>query len=167
VAVGLRWLEGNAKAPDLAVVFFAGHAVRDGKEFCLLPHDADPKRPAATGITGAVLEQRLAGLPGLVLLLLDTDHAGAVGTLAAQGKVAVLGACLGKEEAGAADGHGFFSRALVEGLQGKAARNPRDSCVYLHHLEQYVIDRVAELSRDEQHPTAAKLDLPPIALTKP
>ncbi len=34
-------------------------------------------------------------------------------------------------------------------------------------LEQYVIDRVQTLSKDEQHPTTAKPTLPPFPLAKP
>jgi hypothetical protein len=76
-------------------------------------------------------------------------------------------AALGGEKAGEADGHGFFCKALIEALEGKAGKNPRDGCVYLHHLEHYVIDRVGELSKDEQHPTTAKPAIRPFALARP
>jgi hypothetical protein len=76
-------------------------------------------------------------------------------------------AALGDEKAGEQDGHGFFCKALIEALEGKAAKNPRDGCVYLHHLEQYVTDRVMELSKDEQHATTAKPNMRPLPLARP
>ena len=49
-----------------------------------------------------------------------------------------------------------------------AAKSPKDSCVYLHHLQQYIIDRVEVLSKDTQHPTMV---MPPwlksFSLSKP
>ncbi len=51
--------------------------------------------------------------------------------------------------------------------ENQAPRSPRDHCVYLHHLEHYVTDRVQELSKDEQHPTTAKPAIRPYAVAKP
>jgi hypothetical protein len=120
----------------------------------------------------------LADLPGRVVLLLDACHSGAIGKVINDMArdladedcgVVVLCAALGNEKAGEADGHGYFCKALLEVLKGehKAPKNPRDGCVYLHHVEEYVIDRVQELSQDEQHPTTAKPALRPLLLAKP
>jgi hypothetical protein len=46
-----------------------------------------------------------------------------------------------------------FARAIIDGLSCKAHSNR--GIVYLHHLEQYVIDRVQEDSDDQQHPSRA------------
>jgi hypothetical protein len=178
VLAGLRWLKESMKPHDLAVVFYAGHGDKDEKgRFYLLPQDVDVQKLAQTAVSGDVLKQNLADLPGRVLLLLDACHSGAVGRgvisdlardLADEDcGVVVMCAALGSEKAGEADGHGFFCQALIEALQGKAAHNPRDGYIYLHHLEQYVIDRVLELSHDEQHPTSAKPTIRPLALAKP
>ena len=94
---------------------------------------------------------------------------GRVGLTAEENGLIVMCSALGSEQAQESreHGHGMFTVALLEGLAGKAARNPRDHCVYLHHLEQYVTDRVEELSKDEQHPTMAKPAIRPFALAKP
>jgi WD40 repeat protein len=175
---GFGWLKKNMKGHDVAVVFYAGHGEQDGKSFYLLPQDVNVKNLKDTGISGEKLKERLADLPGKVLLLLDACHSGAVGKaindiardLADEDcGVVVMCAALGSEKAGEAAGHGFFCKAMLEVLSGEnhAPRNPRDRCVYLHHLEQYVIDRVQELSKDEQHPTTAKPAIRPYAVARP
>jgi WD40 repeat protein len=179
ILAGLKWLKGGMKAQDVAVIFYAGHGEKDDKgHFFLLPQDVVMDKMADTAISAEKLKEHLADLPGRVVLLLDACHSGAIGKVINDMArdladedcgVVVLCAALGSERAGEADGHGFFCKALLEVLKGEheAPKNPRDGCVYLHHVEQYVIDRVQELSKDEQHPTAAKPALRPLALAKP
>jgi uncharacterized caspase-like protein len=98
--------------------------------------------------------------------MLDACHSGALG---AQGKrakasewtrelsdddcgVVVMCAAMDREEAGEQDGHGFFAKAVIEGLSGRAAGNKVDRRVTLLNLYQYVNDRVIVLSEDAQHP---------------
>ena len=182
---GLAWLKKQMKPQDVAVIFYAGHGARGDKgRFFLLPADVDVSAMEKTGVSGDEVKNRLAELPGRVLLLLDACHAGAIG---ARGKgaltdeltralsdddcgVVVICAAMGREEAGEERklGHGYFALALVEGLSGKADVSKRDGRVYLHHLEHYVIDRVQELSNDEQHPVVGKpTTVRSFALSKP
>jgi hypothetical protein len=180
---GLAELKGRAGRPgmgpqDVAVVFYAGHGAQDDRSFYLLPQDVNLKDLQKTGISGEELKQRLAELPGKVLLLLDACHSGAIGKVINEMArdladedcgVVVLCAALGSETAGEANGHGYFCRSMLEALNGQnqAPRHPRDGRVYLHHLEQYVIDRVQELSEDQQHPTSARPAIRPFAVAKP
>ncbi len=174
---GLAWLKTNMKPHDLAVIFYAGHGEKDARgSFYLLPQDVDMSRLETTGISGEVLRENLAALPGKVLLLLDACHSGAIGRVindlardlaGDDSGVVVMCAALGNEKAGEAEGHGYFCKALIEALGGGGPKNGRDGCVYLHHLEQYVMDRVPELSQDEQHATMAKPTMRPLPLAKP
>jgi WD40 repeat protein len=175
---GLRWLRANMRPEDTAVLFYAGHGEKDDRgRFYLLPQDVNPARLADTAISGEVLKKELQDVKGRVLLLLDACHSGAIGPVVAElvsslaydpeCGVIVLCAALGSEKAGEADGHGFFCRALIEGLQGKGPKNPRDGCVYLYHLELYVTERVQELSQERQHTTSAKPAIKAFALAKP
>jgi WD40 repeat protein len=175
---GLKWLKSMAPQ-DVAVIFYAGHGEKDDQgRFYLLPQEVDIARLAATGISGETLKEHLADMRGRVLLLLDACHSGAIGPVINDMArdladedcgVVVLCAALGSEKAGEKDRHGFFCQALMEALRGEhdAPRNPRDHKVYLHHVEHYVIDRVQELSGDEQHPTAARPAIRPLALARP
>jgi uncharacterized caspase-like protein len=46
--------------------------------------------------------------------------------------------------------HGVLTRALLEGLRGKADAN-HDGTITAGELEEYVVRRVRQLSGDEQH----------------
>ena len=48
-----------------------------------------------------------------------------------------------------------FTLALVEGLSGAADYN-KDQVVYLNELDNYVSDRVKELTQGQQHPVTAR-----------
>ena len=52
-------------------------------------------------------------------------------------------------------GQGYFTKALIEGLSGRADGNA-DGVVYLTELDAYVTDRVKALSKGLQHPVTAK-----------
>ena len=62
-------------------------------------------------------------------------------------------------------GHGFFTQALTEGLRGGAARN---GVVYFTGLDDYVSQRVPELSKDRQHAVTSKpATIMPFVISKP
>ena len=62
---------------------------------------------------------------------------------------------------------GLFTLALVEGLQGKA-RKSSDGAIYLKALDDYVTERVKDLSEGKQHPLTSKAtSITNIPLTKP
>jgi len=49
-------------------------------------------------------------------------------------------------------GHGAFTKALVEGIEGQADYN-HDGIVYIRELDLYVTKRVKALTDGEQKPT--------------
>jgi WD40 repeat protein len=179
---GFTWLKRQMKAQDVGVIFFAGHGTREKGNFYLMPRDVDLADLAKTGVSGEELKTRLASLPGRVLMMLDACHSGAIGArggLTAELTrdlsdddcgVIVMCAAMGREEAGEERklGHGYFALALIEALSGKADVSRRDGAVYLHHLDQYVNERVVELSNDEQHPVSGRpTTVRSFALAKP
>jgi WD40 repeat protein len=166
---GFDWLAKKMTADDTAVIFFAGHGHKDGKsgEFYLVPQDVTVSDLARTSVSGAEIRQKLVGVPGKVLVLLDACHSGAIGgsrpaaaltselrrALAADDcGVVVMCAAMAGEEAGESPEvkHGYFTKALVEGLAGKAPRN-KEGFTHLTGLHFYVEEQVSELSKDEQH----------------
>jgi uncharacterized caspase-like protein len=159
------------------VVFFAGHGFTDdGGKFCLTTVDWLPGRPAETLVPGDLLTQRLADMPGRVMLLLDACYSGGVPVpqrrplAVANGRamatlmrdltsescgVVVLAAARPGEESleSAAKQHGFFTWALLEGIRdGKADVNPQDGWVTLSEILGYVEYHTPELSGDRQNP---------------
>jgi WD40 repeat protein len=164
VLEALKAARQAVKVGDLLVFSFAGHGVKQGKQFYLLTVDADPDNLAGTALSGDDLRAALADLPCQVLLLLDACHS-AAGVRAFIDEaarnftddecgVAVLCAAMGSEEAQERDGHGLFTNAVLKALgEGDGVLyNRHDRRQYVHHLGTFVQDEVKDLSRDEQHP---------------
>jgi len=171
---GLKWLAGKAKGNDVAVVFYAGHGDSQIEgQFYLVPVDANLRRLGATGVSGQALKKALGDLPCTTMLILDACDSGAfdaktmktrktralptaTDTMLKQmvndeGLVVMCGAAKGTEAA-EENGHGFFTRAIIDGLSGKADIFKKGR-VDLIDLQAYVINRVGELSAGEQEPT--------------
>src|SRR5262249_2399354 len=70
-------LRKNVKSQDLAVVFFAGHGVREEDEFFLLTQEANTANLAGTTLSGTALRKALSEFPCQVLLMLDACHSNA------------------------------------------------------------------------------------------
>src|SRR5262249_47062361 len=145
----LEKLRKQVKPQDLAVVFFAGHGVREKGNFYLLMVKSRLNALAATALSGDDLRKALGEFPCQVLLLLDACHAGAglknfrpatdeltrTMTDDACG-VAVLCAAMGHEKAQALPKQGLFTEALVEGLKaGNGVPFDRHKhLLFIHHL---------------------------------
>ncbi len=167
---GLQWLDDSVKPDDTAVVFFAGHGVND-REYYFLPYNADLARPVVTMLSQSQLQGILSSLRGRVLLFLDTCRAGAVfggsdderrrlvdvtsllnSLIYNQGGLVVFSAAQGRELSQESEewGHGAFTKALLEALQGKAAN--RNGEITVSELDSYLTDRVRELTNGAQTP---------------
>lgn len=183
VLAGLDWLRRGATRTDTVVVYLAGHGITDpAGRYHFLPYDADPDRVLESMIPEGLLRESLAGIAGRLLLILDTCHAGGVmagrGAAAdltrlandlggADGGVVVFTAATGGQVAqeSAAWGNGAFTRALIEGLRGKADLR-RTGRVTVNMLDLYVSERVRELTRGRQVPGSARpMTIPDFALT--
>jgi WD40 repeat protein len=181
----LKALQKQMKPEDTAVVFYSGHGERAGKSLYLMPIDVVTAKLKETGVSGDELKTALVNLPGLVLLVLDTCHAGAAGAgrllstsvsddLARElgrdeNGVIVMCSSMGRQESIEDNEHrqGTFTLAVLEGLAGKGSKG-LDGVVYQHHLDSYVLDRVRQLTKGRQTPTTAKPgNLPPFPLSKP
>lgn len=162
----------KVKPHDLVVFFYAGHGVRDGKEFYLLTHDANLGQLKDTALSGTRMRQIFGKLPCQVLVLLDACHSGQAGVVFRsvaedasrdladeECSVSLLAAAMGHEHAlepkDPNEKNGFFTRAVVEALKGQAnvTHNKWDGRQYVHHLAADVLDRVQHLSEDRQHPS--------------
>jgi WD40 repeat protein len=182
----LAQLKKPATTRDAVLIFFAGHGKRDEQNnFYFLPAEADLDDLAVTGLSEGDFKAAVKGLPGRVILLLDACHSGALienERRSGEGLTDRLYRDLTSNEYGlilmcssrglevsqesSAHKSGFFALALVEGLQGKARK--LDGAVYLRALDDYVNERVRELTEGRQHPLTSR---PPtirdIALTRP
>jgi WD40 repeat protein len=176
---GLKWLKGKMQPQDVAVFFFAGHGDKEEKtkEFYLLPQDTKIKDLAGTALSRKEIKEAMQGMPGRIVVLLDACHSGAIGLLfddlsreLVDEDCGVVVMCAARPSQSALEkgGQGFFTVSLLEGLKDKDIANKTDGRVYLHHLQSHVIDKVMELSNNQQHPVAvAPPWMRPFALSKP
>ncbi len=169
---GLEWLARSVTQRDVAIVFVSGHGVQDRqKRYYFVPVDGDAQHLLRSGVRWYDFQDVLRVLPCRVLLFVDTCHAGSV--TGAKGVpsmdafirdladdesgVVVMAASTGAEISVEMQeyGHGAFTVALLEGLDGKADFNA-DGAVYLTELDAYVTERVKEITNGAQHPTTQK-----------
>ena len=154
----------QAKETDTVVVFIAGHGFNDGPSYRLLAtnatRDGDGFR-SATVVQWQILQEALERAKGRRILFLDTCHSGnaynqTLGNAAYHANIIAYTSARFDQEAmeDRVLGHGIFTYAVVEGLDGKGATAPQRE-MSTKDLARYVIKRVAELAKalqGEQEP---------------
>ena len=167
---GLDWILKESTQKDLSVIFVAGHGLKDDRgNYYFLPHDADPDNLRRTGVKWFDFQDVLSSLPSKVIFLVDTCHSGsATGKrrgagdmtdalrelIHAESGVVVMTASTGKENSQEHPewGHGAFTKALIEGLEGKADYDGNHT-VDVKEIDLFISKRVKELTSGGQHPT--------------
>jgi uncharacterized caspase-like protein len=170
---GLEWIQQQTTQKDVAMIFFAGHGVNDNNGiFYMLPVGADVSRLRSTCLNFEELKQTVSNIVGKVVVFIDACHSGnvmgnrgrrgggdinsIVNELSSTPNGAVtFTSSMGKEYSleDAAWGHGAFTKALLEGLSGKASV-PGQRKITVKSLDAYVSERVKELTKGKQHPTS-------------
>lgn len=146
----------------------------------LLPHDADPADISGTALPMRDIDTALREtlVSQRVVVLMDSCHSGGVartlgglrsleaaaadfnrymGELSdTRGGVSLLTSAMANESSVEGEqwgqGHGVFTHFLLEGLKGKADREPRDGVITVGELFDYVADQVKQATGDRQHP---------------
>ncbi len=155
------------------MVLIAGHGVNDANgRYYYLPVDADTGRLKRTAVAFYEIRDTVNSLAGKVLFFVDTCHSGnvmgarrgvaditaVVNELAsAENGVVVFAASTGRQYSleDPAWGNGAFTKALVEGLRGKADYEA-DGRISINELDLYLSERVKELTGGKQTPTTTK-----------
>lgn len=172
---GLSWLQDEVTARDVAMLFLAGHGVNDRNgEYYFLPANTDIERIKTTGVTYHAIKQTVTNLPGKSVFFVDTCHSGNVmgstsrrgvadvngvvmDLTSAENGVVVFASSTGKQYSleNPSWNNGAFTKALVEGLSGKADlfNNNR---ITINTLDAYIANRVKELTHNKQTPTTSK-----------
>jgi hypothetical protein len=164
---GLSWLKANVKEKDAGILFLSGHGITDGKSYYYIPFRPGVMATSpAEWLPGDQIVGTLQSLPGRAMFFLDTCYSGALNNQAAnrstsatdmlnkiddERSVIIFSSSTGKQKSGEDDQNGFFTKALIEGLRGKAASG-EDNLVYPGGLGDYVARRVKQLSSNEQTP---------------
>ncbi|CCK80691.1 caspase family protein [Desulfobacula toluolica] len=174
---GLDWILKETTDKDIAMVFLAGHGVNDDYgTYYYLPQNANTQKLKRTGVAGSEIQSTVSNIAGKALFFMDTcfsgnvlgRRGGAMDTTAivnelshTENGVIVFASSSGRqyslEDSGW--GNGAFTKALVEGLSGKAAY--RGKKITVNMLDLYISERVKELTNGRQTPTTAKPDTVP------
>ena len=173
------WLVASARPEDIVYVFFAGHGVLDDHDDgYFVAHDSDPQNLHATAIAFQDVDRTLSSRlqANLVVLVADACHAGRLGwSTFVPGKPSRAGDPLARighgdrsflkllstrpselsyEDQKWGGGHGVFTHALLEGLNGQADRDG-DHVIRASEAIDYLSRRVPELTDSLQHPRVA------------
>lgn len=171
---GLDWIERETTSRDVALVLLSGHGDNDADgAYYFLPYDVDPDRLRRSAVPDIEIRRSLSHVSGKALFFFDTCHSGSVisGRKAAQTDIngfvselasaenglVVFAASTGREFAQERDEwkNGAFSKALIEGLSGKADISGQ-GIITVNALEYWLGERVKTLTNGQQHPTTAK-----------
>ncbi|MBI1890555.1 MAG: caspase family protein [Burkholderiales bacterium] len=185
---GLDWLRKQVTSKDVGMLFIAGHGTHDSDgTYYFVTHDTVEDKLRRTAVPQNEIKTVLANLAGKAIFFIDTCHSGSVITgrrslsnnitgflnelTSAENGVLVFAASTGKQFSQERPdwGNGAFTKALVEGLNGKADLQHTGRITH-KALDYYIADRVKQLTNGEQTPVTITppYGVPdyPIAVTK-
>jgi uncharacterized caspase-like protein len=152
----------DARPEDTVVLFLASHGVNEGPDYLMIPEDAQLTgagywRPSSV-VKWSVLQQALQEAQGSRIMFVDTCHAsGAYNARlvkdAADANIVVFSATDKDTEAQETPtlGHGVFTYALSQGLNGRADSR-KQGLVNILALADYVSEEVRRMTHAEQEP---------------
>ena len=169
---GLDWILSETTSRDVAMIFFAGHGINDNTgNFYYMPVEADRDRLRATCVNYLEIQQSVSAVAGKVVLFMDACHSGGVMGSArrsaapdiigfvnelasAENGVVVFASSTGRQYSleDPSWNNGAFTKALVEGMAGKADLLNQRS-ITIQTLGLYISQRVKELTKGQQAPT--------------
>jgi hypothetical protein len=170
---GFEWISKETTSKDVAIVFLAGHGINDsGGVYYFLPVNTDLEKLRRTGVPFTEMKNTVASLAGKTILFIDTCHAGNVmGARAvapditgvvneltsAENGAVVFASSTGRQYSfeDVTWGNGAFTKALVEGIEGKADYTGKGR-ITINMLDLYISEKVKELTKGKQTPATAK-----------
>ncbi|MCX8023255.1 MAG: caspase family protein, partial [Syntrophorhabdaceae bacterium] len=169
---GLEWIQRETTSKDIAILFIAGHGVNDNAGiYYLLPQNADIDKLKRTGVAFSDIKNTVSSIAGKVVMFVDTCHAGGVmgkkavaditGIIneltSAENGVVVFASSTGRQYSleDPLWGNGAFTKALVEGIGGKADLLGKGK-ITVNMLDAYLAERVKELTKGKQTPVTTK-----------
>ena len=172
---GLDWLQHQVTSRDVGMLFLAGHGIDDSNNiYYFLPSNADLDRLKRTGLVFSDIKTTMETVAGKAVMFVDTCHSGSVmGTrrgapadingivnelASAENGVVVFTASTGRQYSleDPQWQNGAFTKALVEGIAGKAAYSKDSDKITVNMLDVYISERVKELTKGQQTPATTK-----------
>jgi WD40 repeat protein len=184
---GLDWLGKQMTQHDVGMLFLSGHGANDSSlGFVYLPVDADLHKLKRTAVTMADISTTIRSMAGKAVAFLDTCHSGSIlgsgqkglndmsGVInelaSAENGLVVFSSSTGRQFSleNASWNNGAFTKALVEGIDGRADEQHSGRVTY-KMLDLYVSERVKALTQGNQSPVTQApggVNDFPLALTK-
>jgi hypothetical protein len=180
---GLHWLSTSATQHDRAILFMAGHGENDKGSFFFLPTDADVDKIMVSCIRWTEIQDTVNTMPCQTVVFLDACHSGGISgrravpmdmtsvlsswqqTPTTAGS-AMFSSSTGRQYSKEKEewGNGAFTKAVLEGLSGKAINEPFGE-ITLKQLDAFISERVKEITDGLQSPTTSFTpDLPDFPL---
>ena len=167
----LQWLQAETTHRDVAMLYMAGHGVNNNiGDFYFMPVNADMNRINATCVGYTEIKSIVNAVAGKMLLFMDACHSGNVlgnsqrrAAMVSQAVSDLTGTENGSIIFTSSTGrqysleasewnNGAFTKALVEGLNGKADLFNRQ-IITVKSLDSYIANRVKDLTKGQQAPT--------------
>ena len=170
---GLTWIKQKMTDNDVAMIFMAGHGVNDANmRYYFLPGLAEIQDDTGlylTAVRDSDIIDIVKYMRGIVLVFLDTCFAGNItgGTRSSSDVVDINGfvnelsnaekqgvvfaSSTGRQKSRQAGDNGAFTKALVEGLTGKAVLQGSNK-ITVSSLGVYLGERVRDLTKGQQTP---------------
>jgi WD40 repeat protein len=151
-------LRDAAEDTDTVLLFIAGHGLNDGADYRFLATNAERTSSGAlrgsTVVPWQTLQGSMEATKGRRVLFLDTCHSGnaysaKLGNSAYHANIITYASARFDQEAleDAKLGHGLFTYAVAEGLDGKGGLAEKRE-ISTKGLAEFVIKRVDELAKD-------------------
>jgi uncharacterized caspase-like protein len=183
-----EWLRSAVGPSDVAMLFMAGHGLNDTTgQYFFVPHDGQHERLLATAVSQDTIVATLSKIRGRTLFFVDTCFAGnSLGALrqggrktgktekmmndlsASENGVVVFASSTGQEESEekAEWGNGAFTKAVIDGLGGKADFM-RAGRVTFAGLNLFVSEEVVRITNGRQRPVfISPRGIPDFALSR-
>ncbi len=182
------WLRSSVGPNDVAMLFMAGHGLNDSTgQYYFIPHDGQHERLLSSAVSQDTIVSTLSKIRGRTLFFVDTCFAGnSLGALrqggrktgktekmmndlsASENGVVVFASSTGQEESEekAEWGNGAFTKAVIEGLGGKADFM-RAGRVTFAGLNLFVSEEVVRITNGRQRPVfISPRGIPDFALSR-
>jgi WD40 repeat protein len=167
-------IQETAGPDDAVLIYLSGHGLLDDSKYYFIPYKGDADNLQATALSQQRMAENIAKLANIrkIFVFLDSCHSGAFNPedISSFDKlkqklgnsVYILAASQKDEEAldevrvdGASKENGLFAYAVLEGLNGSAARRG-GKAVNNYDLGLYVQQRIDELSQQVKHKQKAR-----------
>lgn len=163
----LNGLKKTVNSGDVVMVFFSGHGVREGEEDAyFMSVDSRADEPYS-GVDFADITKALRNLKeqhAKVVLFMDACYSGMMSmkggrSVATIDDAEIIGFYSSTKSETSAEAktvqNGYFTRALVEGLNGKAAK---DGEITIESLRWYIVQEVKDRTNGQQNPICENIN---------